>query len=223
VSNRIHDIEVRDLRARIAAVIVPGSALVALGVVVTPTGGAYRVGAIGGEDAPLLVALAVCAFAAFATTRPRRHLPLVLALSAVGFALATAYSLIGAPDVALVAVLIETIFALLFVGVFALVPRDVLRREASLRSPRSRRIRDTLIAAASGAVTTLVVWAAFSRPVPQEGMADRHLAAAAEAHGKDVVTVILADFRGLDTLVEITVVAVAMIAVALVVRGRVRA
>jgi multicomponent Na+:H+ antiporter subunit A len=220
LSNRVHDIEVRDLRARVVAVVVPAAALVALGVILTPTGGAYRPGPVTADDTPLLVALAVCAMAAVATTVPRRHLPLVLALSAVGFALATTYSLIGAPDVALVAVLIETIFALLFVGVFALLPRDVLRRDAALRSSASRRARDGLIAVSSGVVTTLVVWAAFSRPVPDDGMAARHVETVEAAHGKDVVTVILADFRGLDTLVEITVVAVAMVAVLLVVRRR---
>ena len=38
------------------------------------------------------------------------------------------------------------------------------------------------------------------------------------AHGTDVVTVILADFRGLDTLVEITVVLVALLGVAALLR-----
>jgi multicomponent Na+:H+ antiporter subunit A len=165
----------------------------------------------------------VCALAAVAVTMPRRHLALALALSAVGFGLATAYSLMGAPDVALVAVLIETIFALLFVAVYALLPRDVLRREAALDPPRSRRIRNAAIASLSGVVTTLVVWSAFSRPIPEGGMAARHVDLVDEAHGKDVVTVILADFRGLDTFVEITVVAVAMLAVAMVLRGRLRA
>jgi multicomponent Na+:H+ antiporter subunit A len=39
-----------------------------------------------------------------------------------------------------------------------------------------------------------------------------------EAHGGDVVTVILADFRGLDTMVEITVLAVAILGVASLIR-----
>jgi len=212
-SNRLHDIEVRDLRARVAAVIVPGATLVAIGVVVTPTQGAYVPGGVAGADAPLIAALAACAVAALIVTRLRRHLALALALSALGFALATAYSLMGAPDVALVAVLIETLLTLLFVGVLSLVPSDVLRRESELRESRSRRLRDGAIACASGVVTTLVVWAAFSRPIPPQGMATRHLDLAPDAHGKDVVTVILADFRGLDTLVEITVVAVAALAV----------
>ncbi len=223
LSNGLHDIEVRDLRSRLVAVIVPGAALVALGVAVTPLEGAYRVGELPASDAPLVVALVVCALAAIAVCVPRRHLSIALTLSGVGFALATAYSLLDAPDVALVAVLIETIFALLFVGVFALLPGEVLVREAQLRAARNRKIRDSAIACLSGVVTTLVVWAAFSRPIPPDGMAARQAALAEDAHGKDVVTVILADFRGLDTLVEITVVAVAMIAVAVLLRGRLRA
>ncbi len=222
LSNRLHDIEVRDLRSRLVAVVVPGAGLVALGVAVTPSDGAYRVGALTAADLPLVVALTVSALAALAVSFPRRHLSIALGLSGVGFSLATTYSLMGAPDVALVAVLIETIFALLFVGVFALLPREVLRREARLRASRARKLRDAAIATASGVVTTLVVWSAFSRPVPREGMAERLSALAPEAHGKDIVTVILADFRGLDTLVEITVVAVAMLAVALLLRGRLR-
>jgi multicomponent Na+:H+ antiporter subunit A len=222
LSNRLHDIEVRDLRTRVAAVIVPGSALVALGVVLTPTSDTYRVGEVVGADAPLVVALAVCALAGIAVTVPRSHLLLALSLSAVGFALATAYTLMGAPDVALVAVLIETIFGLLFVAVFARLPRDVLRREARLRPPSRRLLRDGAIAAVSGLVTMIVVWSAFSRDIPEDGMAERHVALAEDAHGKDIVTVILADFRGLDTLVEITVVGVAMLAVTTLLRVRSR-
>lgn len=223
LSNRLHDIEVRDLRTRVAAVIVPAAALVAVALVLTPTENSYQVGQFVAADTPLAAALAVCALAAVAVAAPRNHLALALMLSAVGFALATAYSLLGAPDVALVAVLIETIFALLFVGVFALLPGEVLRREARLRPHRSRKIRDLSIAILSGAVTSLVVWSAFSRPVPDAGMAERHLSLAEAAHGKDVVTVILADFRGLDTLVEITVVAVAMLGVTALLTSRRRA
>ncbi len=223
ISDRLHAVEVRDLRARVAAVIVPAAVLVAVGVAFTPTAGSYRIGNVLAADAPLVATLAVCALAAVAVTAPRRHLSLALTLSAVGFALATAYSLMDAPDVALVAVLIETIFALLFVGVFALLPGDVLRREAQLRVHRSRTVRDIVVATLSGVVTMLVVWAAFSRPQPDAAMAERHLELADDAHGKDVVTVILADFRGLDTLVEVTVVAVAMIGVSMLLALRARA
>ena len=223
LSDRAHDFEVRDLRSRVAAVIVPGSVLVALGVLLTPTAGTYHVGSIATEDLALVVTLAVCGLGAIAVAIPRGHLALALALSGVGFALATAYSLIGGADVALVAVLIETIFALLFVGVFALVPQGVLRREALRTESRSRTVRDLVIAGASGGVTMLVVWAALSRPIPPDGMAERLLDLTSDAHGQASVTVILADFRGLDTLVEITVIGVAMLIVAGAVRTRARA
>ena len=47
----------------------------------------------------------------------------MLALSVLGFALAAVYAIVGAPDVALVAVLVETIFTLVFVGVFSRLPQ----------------------------------------------------------------------------------------------------
>ena len=113
---------------------------------------------------------------------------------------------------------IETLFTLLFVAVFALLPRRVLQREAAIPVTGSRRLRDPLVGVISGALVMLVVWAGFSRPVPPDPTADRYLELAKQAHGKDVVTVILADFRGLDTLVEVTVVVVALLGVAALLR-----
>ena len=63
-----------------------------------------------------------------------------------------------------------------------------------------------------------VIWATLSRTSPTGGDAAQQIALAREAHGGDVVTVILADFRGLDTMVEITVLAVAIIGVASLLR-----
>jgi multicomponent Na+:H+ antiporter subunit A len=218
LSNAIHDIEVRDLRARVVAVLVPAGVLVGVGVVVTPFQGAYVVGSFTQGDLPLIVALATCMLAALVVTRLRRHVALALALSGVGFTLAVAYAMLGAPDVTLVAVLIETLFTLLFVAVFALLPRQVLRREAALRPYGSRRFRDPIVGAISGVLVLVVVWAALSRPTPTDPSAGRHIDLTTQAHGKDVVTVILADFRGLDTLVEVTVVLVALLGVAALLR-----
>ena len=218
LSNAIHDIEVRDLRARVVAVLAPAGVLVGTGVALTPFAGAYLIGSFSGSDLPLIAALVAAALAALIVTRLRRHLALAVGLSGVGFSLAVAYELLGAPDVALVAVLIETLMMLLFVAVFALLPRRVLQREAAIPVTGSRRLRDPLVGVISGALVLLVVWAGFSRPVPPDPTAGRYLELAERAHGKDVVTVILADFRGLDTLVEITVVLVALLGVAAVLR-----
>lgn len=220
-SDAVHRLEVRDLRTRVAAVLLPGGALVVLGVAVTPTTGAYRVGPLSGDDLALMLVLCLLALAALATTVPRGHLTMVLTLSTVGLSLAVAYALMGAPNVALVTVLVETVFALLFLGVFSLLPSEVLRREATIATRGSRRWRDPLVGVVAGAVAFVVVWGALSRPTEGDAVAERQTELAPEAHADNVVTAILADFRALDTLGEITVVAVAFLGVAgLLRRGR---
>ncbi|HSK16675.1 MAG TPA: hydrogen gas-evolving membrane-bound hydrogenase subunit E [Gaiellaceae bacterium] len=220
LSDRIHDIEVRDLRTRVAAVFVPGGLLVALGIVVTPTGGAYAAGSIGEDDIGLVVVLAVATLGALATTFPRHHVTLVLVLSSVGFSLAVAYAFFGGPNVALVAVLIETVLALAFLGVLALLPRDLLRRESQVPTSRGRRWRDPVVGLVAGGAAFVVAWGALSRPAPQESVASELARLAPEAHAADIVTAILADFRGLDTLVEISVLAVALLGIAALLRGQ---
>ena len=70
----------------------------------------------------------------------------------------------------------------------------------------------------AGAAAFATVWATLSRPAAFESDAVEHIRRTPEAHGGDVVTVILADFRGFDTLVEITVLAVAVVGVASLLR-----
>ncbi len=219
LSDSIHDLEVRDLRTRVAAVLVPGGALVLLGFFATPTQGSYRVGAVTAENIPLVIVLLAAAVAAVAATVPRAHVALVLVLSASGLGLAVVYALLGAPDVALVAVLVETVLVLLFFGVLALLPSDVLRREAAVPESRRRRRRDPVIALAASGLAFVVVWGALSRPAPSATVAQEHLRRAPDAHAQDVVTAILADFRGLDTVGEISVVVVALLGVATMLAG----
>lgn len=215
LSSALHRIEVRDLRRRVGAVLVPCGVLVAAGFLATPILGQYAVGELDGADAPLAILLALAAAAALAATVPRSQLVLVLVLSGSGYTLAAVFALFGAPDVALVAVLVETLFALLFVAVFSLLPGDVLRREQSLSVPPSRRWRDPLIGLVSGLFALAVVWGTLSIPVPRgTPIAERLTELAPAAHAKDVVTVILSDFRALDTLAEVTVLVIALAGVA---------
>jgi multicomponent Na+:H+ antiporter subunit A len=59
--------------------------------------------------------------------------------------------------------------------------------------------------------------------VQGESIAAEHVRLTEDAHAEDVVTAILADFRALDTLVEVTVIAVAFLGVSsLLRRGRLR-
>jgi len=220
-SDAVHDLEVRDLRTRVAAVLLPAGLLVVLGVIATPTEGAYVVGRVDTGELGLVLALALAAVAALGATVPRHHLTLALTLATVGFALAAVYAFFGAPDVALVAILVETTLALLFVGVFGMLPTRVLKREAELPTKPNRRWRDPLVGLVSGGVAFVVAWGTLSRPAAGGSVAREQVRLTSDAHAKDVVTAILADFRALDTLGEITVVAIAFAGVAtLLRRGR---
>jgi multicomponent Na+:H+ antiporter subunit A len=220
VSDRLHEFEVRDLRTRVAAVLAPAGLLAAAGLIAVPSAD-YSVGSVGTGDIELLLALIVVSAGALALAPLRTHITMVLLLSGLGYALALVYAFFGAPDVALVAVLVETVLALVVFGVLSLVPPDVMRREAE-RPERGPRWREPLVACVAAVFAFLVTWGALSRPESRSAVGEDLYGRAPEAHADDSVTAILADFRGLDTLGEITVVVVAMIGVARAVYPRVR-
>jgi multicomponent Na+:H+ antiporter subunit A len=221
LSDRVHDTEVRDLRNSLAAIMVPGGLLIAIALVVAPTRDTYALGTVEARDLPTIALLALAVLAGFTAARGPGRLRPVLAVSVLGFALAAVYAATGAPDVALVAVVVETVMTLVFVGVFSRLPRT---RRASEhrheRGPRHER-RNAIAGFVAGVGAFVTIWAALSRPSSAGNAAAEHVRLAPDAHGGDVVTVILADFRGLDTMVEITVLLVAIAGVAsLLGRGR---
>ena len=219
LSDRAHLAEVRDLRGRVIAILIPAGVLVGLGVLVTPISGVYQAGEITAGDLPLLLALVSAAIAAFATCLTVKHVTLALVISGAGFSISVAFAFFGAPDVALVAVLIETFLTLLIFGTMRLIPAETLR--AGSDRPEEGAWRKAAVAVVAAGFVMAVVWGTLSQPFPEDGVASRLIKLTPEAHAKDVVTVILADFRGLDTLGEITVVALILLAVAtLLGRGR---
>ncbi|MEY8039075.1 hydrogen gas-evolving membrane-bound hydrogenase subunit E [Saccharopolyspora cebuensis] len=215
-SAMLHDREVRDLRTSVAAVLIPAGLLTAVAFAATPTAGAYTTGRIDGLDWLILPLLGLAALAAIGAARSAARMAMVLALSVVGFALATIYALAAAPDVALVAVVVETMQTLVFLAALSRMPRPGRAAARPLG-----RWRDPLVGAVAGAATFAGVWGFLSQPTSAPGMSAEILRLTPVAHGADAVTVIVADFRGLDTLGEITVLLVAVVGVAtLVRRGR---
>jgi multicomponent Na+:H+ antiporter subunit A len=223
ISDRIHVIEVRDLRSRIATILVPAGVLVGLAVYFTPNSSDFEVGTMSWDDAPLILMLVVTIFAAIAVAVPREHLNLALILSCVGYSLSVIYAFIGAPDVAIVAILMETMFSILFIGMLILMPRAILRYETSRQPERFRIRRDAILASIAGVMAFFVVWGALSKPSAESVAIDTYIGLAPIVHGRDVVTVILAEFRGLDTMGEITVISIALLGILSLLRvGRMR-
>jgi multicomponent Na+:H+ antiporter subunit A len=222
LSDAVHRAEVRDLRMSLIAVLIPTGVLTALGFMAPASEIDYDVGALHLGDAPIVVLLVLAVVAALTTARDKGRLRPALALSVLGFALAAVYAVVGAPDVALVAVLVETVLTLIFVAVFSRLPPTMLRSEPPERPARAQRIviRDVVAGVIAGLSAFAVIWAALSRPPLAGSDAAEQIRLTPAAHGGDVVTVILADFRGLDTMVEITVLAVAITGAAVLLRRR---
>ncbi len=150
----------------------------------------------------LVMVLATCEI-----IRTRSRLTAIISLGVVGYCIALIFQFYGAPDLAVTQFAIETLSVVLFVLVLYRLPRFA-RLTAGVR-----RGWDALVAVSFGALMTGLLLTSASKE------SDSHLSryfaqnSVAEAKGHNIVNVILVDFRALDTLGEITVLAVAAIGV----------
>lgn len=159
-------------------------------------------------DSPLegLVAV-VIAVTAVATVREHRRFPALILLSAMGFALTGLFVLHGAPDLALTLLLVETLTTIILVFVLRRLPTTFGTR------PNGWMKRLTvLLCAAVGTLIATLLWlmtAARTDPPVSRGLAEQ----AKEAGGHNLVNMILAEFRALDTFGEVIVLVTAAVAV----------
>ena len=129
----------------------------------------------------------------------------ILSLGVVGVVIALIFLLYGAPDVAITQFMVETLVVIIVALVLARLPRLT----AFARPNRRSVVRDGIISVAFGAVVTAVMLAVIDLPIPLD--LSQYFAAKSytEGFGRNVVNVILVDFRAMDTLGEILVVATA--------------
>ena len=138
----------------------------------------------------------------------RQRLLALVVLGGAGLMVSLTFVFLSAPDLALTQLLVEMVsLALLLLGLHYLPARSPPER-----TPR-RRLRDIAVAAAAGLGLGLLSYAVMTR-VPGEPASLEMLARSLpEAYGRNVVNVILVDFRGFDTFGEITVFGVAALIV----------
>ena len=132
----------------------------------------------------------------------------ILALGVQGLAIALLYLLFGAPDLSFTQFMVET----LSVVMFALVMIR-LRLDTHERRTVPAALRDGGLALLCGGGVTAVLLAILAKPFDDRLGAFFAANAVPLAHGRNIVNVILVDFRGLDTLGEISVVLTAGIGV----------
>ncbi|MGM0564050.1 MAG: putative monovalent cation/H+ antiporter subunit A [Pseudomonadota bacterium] len=151
----------------------------------------------------VLLMLLSAGFATFTGSR----LGAVASMGVFGFTVALIFILFSAPDLGITQLLIETLTVILLVLVLFRLPEFVRL------SSTWERWRDIAVAAFAGLVMTQLVLAAIgARYYPS--ISDYFVENSAGAgHGLNIVNVILVDFRALDTLGEIFVLALAAMGV----------
>jgi multicomponent Na+:H+ antiporter subunit A len=164
-----------------------------------------------------LIIVGMIAIAAIALTRVESRFGALACLGVVGYGMALLYVFYGAPDLAKTQIIVESLSVVLFALLAAAMPGF-----KSL-APVSVRRRDAALAAIAGILMGLLVY--FTLTTGQDrSVSDFYRENSLPlAHGRNVVNVILVDFRALDTLGEITVLAVAAFGAQALMRRRRRA
>jgi multicomponent Na+:H+ antiporter subunit A len=152
--------------------------------------------------------------AALTAARTGSRLGAVAALGAVGFTVALLYVMFSAPDPGITQVLVETLTVILLVLVLFRLPRFLKLSSTTLR------LRDAALAALVGVTMTMLLLFGMSERL-HDSISWWHAAESVPSgYGRNIVNVILVDFRALDTLGEIFVLALAAIGVLAMIRLR---
>jgi len=147
---------------------------------------------------PLLAVVATLAI-----VRARSRLSAIISLGLVGSVVMLIYVFFSAPDLALTQFLVEVLTLVLLVLVFYRIPT-----RAYPRQPKHKSFKYLLISCAVGVWGFGMALLAAGEPLTQP-ISDYFSLNATAAHGGNIVNVILVDFRGFDTLGEISVMVVA--------------
>ncbi len=165
-------------------------------------------------DAVSVIAAATLIIATFATVwlHSQRFIALIM-IGVVGLVVSLAFVKFSAPDLALTQLSVEVVTIILLLLALHFLPQH----SAAERS-MARVWRDGAIALAAGTATAALAWAVMTRPYTT--IADYFLEnSVSGGGGTNVVNVILVDFRGYDTLGEITVLALAGLGIVAMLHG----
>ncbi|GAB3196704.1 multicomponent Na+:H+ antiporter subunit A [Pontibacter aydingkolensis] len=137
----------------------------------------------------------------------RSRLTSIVVMGLVGYSAALIYIMFGAPDVAATQFLIETLTVVIFVLLLHKLPAFIYL------SHQFKKYNYIAISILFGTVMTYTMLVVQDHTIESELKTYYGQTSLLEAHGRNIVNVILVDFRALDTLGEITVLAVAALGV----------
>ena len=163
------------------------------------------------EPPPPLMWLAAALMAAGTLVLPftQRRLLKITALGAVGGGVALIFAMFGAIDVAITQLMVETLVVVIIAVALLKLPRIVAQTG---REGRTGRRLTVVIATAMGTAFAAALAVATETPLDTSVTDYYEKVSATVAFGRNIVNVILVDFRALDTMGEIAVIAVAGLA-----------
>jgi len=137
----------------------------------------------------------------------RQRLVSLLMLSVVGLMVALTFARYSAPDLALTQLSVEVVTIVLLMLALFFLPAHTNIESSSLRG-----LRDFTLAVGSGVMVAMLVFAVLTRPY--DSISAFFLENSVPGGGgTNVVNVILVDFRGFDTMGEVTVLAIAAVGI----------
>lgn len=137
----------------------------------------------------------------------------LISLSIVGFLVTFLFVLFRAPDLALTQILIEAATLIFILLLLARFPRSVEAGERRRLLTPGRRLLNIVLAAGVGCVVTVLTFAVVRDRHPETLGAYFLENSVPLAKGTNAVNTILVDFRGFDTLMEVTVLGIATLGV----------
>lgn len=137
----------------------------------------------------------------------RTRLTAVLAMSVIGYCICLMFVFYSAPDLAMTQFTIDTLTTVLFVLVLYKLPPFLNL------GTRKEKYRDMAVSLGFGLLLCMVALQVHHEPIDTAISHFYGEKAYLEAKGKNVVNVILVDFRGIDTLFETVVLSIAAIGV----------
>ncbi len=151
---------------------------------------------------------AVISAAVITVVITRSRLLAVCGLGVIGAGIAMIFLSFGAPDVALTQLLVETLTVIIVSIILLRLPRLGLKPTR----PRPKRILDAILATGAGVLVTTLALTVISNDLDRSVTVFFEQNSYLAAHGRNIVNVILVDFRSMDTLGEVIVVAAAGLA-----------
>lgn len=197
----------RSLQQQLSLLLGVALSLGAAGLLAGPELFTRRPSMLPMDAVSLVMGLVLAAAALRATIGHRQRLSALILTGGVGLILALVFVKFSAPDLALTQLAVEVVTLILLLLALYFLPQTSPRE-----SSPARRWRDGLLAVLAGTGMSLLSFAVLTRK--STTISDYYVANSVNGGGgNNVVNVILVDFRGFDTLGEISVLAIAALGI----------